>query len=145
MITTDNALHVIGARGLLPSPSLVNTAFELINRLDGLGNVIRFWDSDTLGPLPTDNEWALAESPLITLQIIDTETGINAVAQCANGGYTGLIFWRVVAPDSTVYEAQDNAVNGGDNWEVDMGQAGIYTLATWASDFGYVEQEYTHA
>lgn len=145
MITTDNALHVIGARGILPATSLINTAFELINRLDGLGNVIRFWNSEALGPVPTDNEWALAQNPLMTLQLIPTETGINAVAQTVNAGYTGLIFWRVIAPNGTIYEAQDNAVNGGDHWEVDMGQAGTYSIATWASDFGYVESEYIYA
>lgn len=142
MITPTSALNVIGQRGIIPSPSLINTAFELIDRRNGDGIVIRWWDELQLGPVPSQSELDLASNPLLSLHLAATEAGFTATCQTVNASYTGLLSWRCIDPDGIVYTEQENAVNGGGSWEVETGKLGDYTVAVWATGFGYVEEQW---
>lgn len=142
MLTPPIVRNILGQRGLIPGDYYAY--WELIDRLDGNGIVIRFWDVDVLGPEPSQSEIDLATNPLINLIITPNEGGVVATSQVTNVGYSGTVNWRCIAPDGTVYTESDNMVTGADNWEIVMGALGNYTVATWVNGYGYAEEGYTN-
>lgn len=137
MITPPLVENILGQRGLIPTAYYQE--WELIDRLDGNGIVIREWNQAVLGPEPSQNELDLAANPLISLIITPTETGATITSQVTNGGYNGAVNWRCIDPDGMVYTEEDVMVNGADNWQIDMGKTGTYIIASWVIGYGYAE------
>jgi hypothetical protein len=131
--------RVIGARGIDPRNRNLKD-FELIDRLDGQGIQIRFWDEIALGGLPTPTESTLATTPRLSLSsaINTAETGVIVTCQLDDTS-ASTVNWRCVDPDGVVHTANAPAVNGQESWEILTGKPGLYRVSAWSSVYGYAE------
>lgn len=143
MMMPSTIENVLGQRGFIPTD--YSAEWQLIDRREGQGNQLWMWNEAVLGPPPSQSELDLAANPLISLIITPIETGAVVTGQVTNAGYQGLANWRCIDPDGIIYTESDTMTNGADNWEIEMGKLGTYTIAAWVTGYGYAEGELTIA
>lgn len=119
-----NCNKVLLMRGLV----IEGQPYRLIDRLDGQGVQIDFWD---IGLPPSQLELDLAASPNIALQKTSIPNGVRLTA--VTSGYSGDYQWRCVSPDKSLDYALNDA---GDEWEIETGQLGQYTVWCGAATLG---------
>lgn len=136
MISIGNALNILGQRGFIPNADLINVAFELIDRRDGQGIQLRMWNP-SYGEVPSEQEWALAETPAILLTLQLTEDGFLATARTLNAP---TCHWRIIDPYGEIHEDVAPMVGGESKWEVETFTLGEYRVAVWQTGFGYAEE-----
>jgi hypothetical protein len=148
MLTPDNILKVLGARGLLPSAYPNREYWGLRDDLDGLGikldwhaDLSPFWDEAALGPVPSEQELALAATPLIALAVEPNGTGDGLVftATLTDAPDGTATQWRLIDPLGAETLTNGTTSAGSDAWEIETNASGSYLVQVWADGFGFAE------
>lgn len=125
--------------------------------INSFGGVADDWEYTELTPQQHDdlqaampgrsflNAGALTSAAPPDLSAVPGSGQVTITCDVQDAAYQGAIAWQCIAPDGTSHKVTGAATNGVEQWIIETGQIGTYTVRVDVEAFGVAEIEFKEA